>query len=288
MQTFLWNWEGQTLDIAYDVQGQGEPLLLLPAFSTVSSREEMRPLAEKLATQFQVVSLDWPGFGDSSRLPLDYRPPLFQQLLRDFVQFKFDHPISVVAAGHASGYVMKLAQAQPPCWSQIVLISPTWRGPFPTMGMDRGVADFLREVVRSPFVGEALYALNTAPPFLQYMYQSHVYVDASQLTPEFIERKHQITQHPGGRFAPAAFVTGALDPVESQAEFIRLFTSLSLPVLVIIGEQAPPKSKVAMMELTRISGVESKSLPGSLGMYEEFASEIAEVMIPFLHHPQTV
>jgi hypothetical protein len=35
-----------------------------------------------------------------------------------------------------------------------------------------------------------------------------------KLTPELIAQKHKITQHPHARFAPAAFVTGKLDPVD--------------------------------------------------------------------------
>ncbi len=42
---FLFQWERQSYSIAYDTIGQGKPVLLLPAFSTVSSREEMQEIA---------------------------------------------------------------------------------------------------------------------------------------------------------------------------------------------------------------------------------------------------
>ena len=38
LQKFSWQWQSQTFEIVYDIQGQGTPVLLLPAFSTVSSR----------------------------------------------------------------------------------------------------------------------------------------------------------------------------------------------------------------------------------------------------------
>jgi alpha-beta hydrolase superfamily lysophospholipase len=60
-------------------------VLLLQAFSTVSNRDEMRPLAEQLAARdCSCVLLDWPGFGDSTRGRLDYGPRLYQQFLADF------------------------------------------------------------------------------------------------------------------------------------------------------------------------------------------------------------
>ncbi|MBO0350168.1 alpha/beta hydrolase, partial [Phormidium pseudopriestleyi FRX01] len=56
-QEYLWNYENQAIAVAYQTRGQGMPLLLLPAFSTVSSRDEMRGMAELLCDRFEVVAL---------------------------------------------------------------------------------------------------------------------------------------------------------------------------------------------------------------------------------------
>jgi hypothetical protein len=40
---------------------QGNPVLILPAFSTVSSRTEMKAIAQVLANHYQVTVLDWLG-----------------------------------------------------------------------------------------------------------------------------------------------------------------------------------------------------------------------------------
>lgn len=278
VQKYLWNWQNQTLPIVYETLGEGTPVLLLPSFSTVSTREEMGELARSLASQYQVTTLDWLGFGESARPSLDYRPELYRQLLQDFVKDTFTQPIPVVAAGHAAGYALQLPQA----WSKIVLAAPTWRGPLPTMGASPQIATGLRQLVRSPILGQALYKLNTTPSFLRLMYRRHVYTDRAKLTPEFIKQKWNITQRPGARYAPAAFVTGNLDPVNSQAEFLALFQSISVPVLVVVGEQSPPKSKAEMEVLGNLTGVEIKALPGSLGLHEEYASQLGEMVEFFL------
>jgi len=282
VQEYLWHYQGQQFPVVYEILGQGAPVLLLPAFSTVSTRSEMRGLAERLAPQFQVVALEWLGFGQSAHPALDYQPEVYRRLLQDFVRATFDRPIAVVAAGHAAGYVMQLALSQPAVWSQIVLVAPTWRGPLPTMGANPPLAGTVRQVVRSPLLGQALYYLNTRPSFLSLMYRRHVYVDAARVSAEFVEDKYQITQQPGARFAPAAFVTGALDPVNDQAQFLAWFQSLSIPVMVVIGEQSPPKSKAEMEVLAEVSGVEIRRLPGSLGLHEENAADVAEIIQPFL------
>jgi pimeloyl-ACP methyl ester carboxylesterase len=283
VQEYLWNWKETQIKVIYETRGQGNPVLLLPAFSTVSTREEMRPLAELLASNFQVVSLDWPGFGESDRPRIDYQPQLYHQFLKDFVESIFNSPVAVIAAGHAAGYVMQLAQSKPNVWSKIVLAAPTWRGPLPTMSKQQsGWHGVVRELVRSPLVGQFLYKLNTAPSFLSLMYRRHVYVDAAKVTPDFIQSKWQVTQKPGARYGSAAFVTGGLDPAKVRSEFTDNFQQLAVPVMVVIAENAPPKSKAEMEALTELPGVESRVIPGSLGMHEENAVALANAVKSFL------
>jgi pimeloyl-ACP methyl ester carboxylesterase len=282
VRAYAWQWQEHPITVTYEVLGQGQDLLLLPAMSTVSTREEVAEIAQALANQFTVTTLDWPGFGQSSRPPLDYSPALYQQFLQDFVRDNFSHPVVAIAAGHAAGYVLQQAHHQPDSWSRIVLVAPTWRGPLPTMGADPRLAGIIRQLVRSPGLGQFLYALNTRPAFLRWMFQRHVYVDSSKLTPEFIAHKYEITQQSGARFAPAAFVTGALDPVHNREEFLGLLRSLSLPVMAIIPEQAPPKSKAEMEILATLSQLQISKLSGTLGIHEEFAAEVAKVALPFL------
>jgi pimeloyl-ACP methyl ester carboxylesterase len=281
VQKYLWTWEGQPLTVAYETLGEGTPVLLLPAFSTVSTRGEMRGIAERLSSQFQVVTLDWPGFGQSERPPLEYRAALYNQFLQDFARDILTRPTAVVAAGHAAGYVMQLAKKMPQACSRIVLVAPTWRGPLPTMGVNQQMSGSVRQLVRSPILGQALYRMNTTSSFLRLMYGRHVYVDEAKLTPDFIAHKRQITQQSGARYAPAAFVTGALDPVQERAEFLAYFQPLPVPVMVIIGEQVPPKSREEMDAIAKLPGVQTSILPGSLGMHEEYGDTLAQVVLDF-------
>jgi pimeloyl-ACP methyl ester carboxylesterase len=282
VQEYLWNWENQQLRVVYETLGKGSPLLLLPAFSTVSTRTEMGELARLLAPHFQVVAVDWPGFGESSRANLDYKPDLYHQFLADFVKSVFNTAITVIAAGHAASYALQLAIREPAVFSRILLLAPTWRGPLPTMGASPQIAGTVRELVRSPVVGQALYKLNTTPSFLSFMYRRHVFTDAARLTPSFIEKKWQTTQQPGARFAPAAFVTGNLDAVREQSDFLALVQSLSVPLMVVIGESSPPKSREEMDALAALPGVRSVVIPGSLGLHEEYPGVVLEAVQDFL------
>jgi pimeloyl-ACP methyl ester carboxylesterase len=276
--TYNWQWQNQTIAATYDVQGAerqaSRSILLLPAFSTVCSRTEMAEIAQHLAADYQVTSLDWPGFGDSGRPRAAYSPAFYQQFLTDFVRDCLPHPISVVAAGHTAGYLLQLAQTQPEWFDRLILVAPTWRGPLPSMmSGQKPWFQLLRDLVSTPVLGQALYGVNTTKGFLEMMYRRHVYANPDSITPELIATKRQISQQPGARFAPVAFVTGGLDPVVDRASFHNLCQDLQISL--IIGADSPPKSLAEMRSMAELPGVTSVTLPGTLGMHEEYAALVA-------------
>ncbi|WP_299490308.1 alpha/beta fold hydrolase [Acaryochloris sp. IP29b_bin.137] len=280
--TYTWQWQNHTLNIATETLGSGPSVLLLPAFSTVSTRAELTTLAQALASHFQVTLLDWPGFGDSDRPAVPYQPEFYRQFLRAFVQDTLPQEVAVVAAGHAAGYALSLQS-----WSRMVLIAPTWRGPLAVMGVPVAMRRGIRQLVSAPVIGSALYGLNTRPGFLKWMYRRHVFVDETQLAPEFMAQRYQNTQQLGARYAPAAFVTGGLDPVDERQEFLASLAQQTEPVMVIVAEQAPPGSKAEMEAMVKLPNIQAAYVPGSLGMAEEFGDVIAPMILPFLQGSTT-
>jgi pimeloyl-ACP methyl ester carboxylesterase len=282
---FPWEWQGRPVKVAYDTLGTGRPVLLLPAFSTVSTREEMRPLAEHLAARgFACMLVDWPGFGDSTRGRLCYVPQLYRDFLADFAATAVPWGAAVVAAGHAAAYALKLARDQSGIWSRMVLLAPTWRGPLPTaMGEHARAYGWIRGLVGTPVIGEALYRLNTLRRVISLMYRRHVYTEAGRVTPAFVAEKQGIARRPGARFASAAFVTGSLDPVSDRGAFLALFGSQRVPTLVLCGTATPPRSKAEMAVLVDKADLELRWVTGALGLHEECAAIIADPIVRFLN-----
>ncbi len=284
VQRFSWTWRDRLVEAVYEVLGSGMPVLLLPAFSTVSSREEMRPLASRLAASgLACTVLDWPGFGSSTRGRLDYGPALYRRFLADFVAATMPAGGAVIAAGHASSYALALGHERPGLWKHVVLPAPTWRGPLPTaMGPHPRAYGLVRALVGAPVVGEALYRLNTHPRVIRMMYRRHVYADATQVTAEFVAMKRGFACRPGARFASAAFVTGALDPLPDRQSLQALLTPPPAPTLVLCGTSTPPKSKAEMAAIVPGPDVRVQWMPGSLGLYEESAELVSTSVAAFL------
>jgi pimeloyl-ACP methyl ester carboxylesterase len=281
---FPWEWQGRPIKVAYETLGTGRAVLLLPAFSTVSSREEMRPLAEHLAAQgCSSMLVDWPGFGDSTRGRLGYAPRLYHHFLADFTAAVVPRGAAVAAAGHAACYALALARDRPGVWSHIVLLAPTWRGPLPTaMGEQPRAYAWARGLVGTPVIGAAVYRLNTLRCVIGLMYRRHVYSEATRITPALVERKQDVARRPGARFGSVAFVTGSLDSVLDRGAFLALFDPPPAPILVFCGNATPPRSKAEMAVLAGQPGIDLRWMAGSLGLHEEWAETIADPIVRFV------
>ncbi len=81
LEKHTWQWQGHT--IAYTVQGEGQPLVLIHGFG--ASLGHWRKNIPVLATAgHRVYALDLLGFGDSDQPLLPYTLDLWQALLYDF------------------------------------------------------------------------------------------------------------------------------------------------------------------------------------------------------------
>ena len=218
-----WSWRGYNVVFGLDEGGDGPLVVLLPALSSISTRGEMRPLMERLASKFRVVAIDWPGFGTKPRPRVRWTPDTLSAFLEHVFQEVISCPHAVVAAGHAATYVLHYVGPHVGMVDRLVLIAPTWRGPLPTMaGGDRRFFVKIRGAIEMPGIGPLLYQLNVNRFVVSKMVAGHVYSDASWLTGERLVEKRQVIDAPGARFASAAFVTGSLDRVASRTDFLAL------------------------------------------------------------------
>jgi pimeloyl-ACP methyl ester carboxylesterase len=283
-RTIHWKWESNDVTLGVDEAGDGATVILLPALSSISTREEMRFLLEKLASEFHVATVDWPGFGDRARPSDDWSPEILSAFLNWFLSEIVSPPHAVVAAGHAAAYALHQAVFRPGTIERLVLIAPTWRGPLPTM-MDGGRPWFarVRAAIDHPVIGPLLYRLNVSRFVVSKMAREHVYSDPGWLNGDRLAAKLAVTRAPGARHGSVRFVTGALDRVQHRAGFLDLARRANVPILVIYGAGTPPKSQAEMEALAELPNVRIKRLStGKLAIHEEMPDAVAGAILPFL------
>ena len=261
-------------------------MLLLPALSSISTRREMHPLTQLLATRAHLIVPDWPGFGDQPRPPVAWTPDALSSFLDQFVHEEVPPLHGTIAAGHAASYALHLAAQKPGILGRLVLVAPTWRGPLPTMaGGYRPMFGTIRCAIALPVIGPLLYRLNVNPVVVRMMLAGHVYRDPHALSNEQTRDKQLVIRASGARFGSAAFVTGGLDRVHSREALLDLASRAERPILVAFGAETPPKSRAEMDALAALPTAQSVVAPcGKLGIHEESAEEICAAIEEFLFH----
>ncbi len=213
LDSLEWTWRDKTIRVGIDYRGQGPTILMLPALSSISTRCEMRPLGERLASIFTTIAIDWPGFGDRPRPSVAWGPDAYREFLAQILQ-KLPRPTATVAAGDPAGNLLCHAAEHPGSTGRLCLVAPTWRGPLPTMmGGRRAMFRYISKLVDLPVIGSALYRLNVNRPMIRLMGRGHVYADPAWLDERRLAEKLTAINAPGARHASFRFVTGELDPV---------------------------------------------------------------------------
>ncbi len=275
---------GRQVQLALERRGtQGAPLwLLLPALSTVSSRGEWRALADVVGDQRQLVSFDWPGFGDSDRPAIPYDAALLRSALRSVLwALRGGYPgrFTVVAAGHSASVALGLAAEWSGLWQRLVVVAPTWRGPLPTMtGWPPERFGWLRQLMATPLIGPALYRLNTSRAALRLMLRRHVWVDPNLLTPQRLREQQELARRAGARFASVAFVSGGLDPAGNRGWWLQQARMLQCPLQVVLAEKAPRRSRREMERLAQ-AAQQLSVIPGRLGLHQEFGALLGQQLL---------
>ena len=85
-------------------------VILLPALSSISTRAEMHPLLDRLAADFRVTTVYWPGFGNLARSRADWSPNALSAFLNWYLAEISPGSRMIVAAG--VGFPRKTPRAE--------------------------------------------------------------------------------------------------------------------------------------------------------------------------------
>jgi pimeloyl-ACP methyl ester carboxylesterase len=285
-RTIDWNWRGERFQLGIMASGAGPTILLLPALSSISSREEMRPLQTLLSRSFATIAVDWPGFGDRPKPFVDWRPDAYRAFLQHVLTELAPRPLATIAAGHAAAYALQQAEVEPGSAGALCLVAPTWRGPLPTMsGKPAAAFEWLARLVDLRGIGPLIYALNVNPAVVLMMARGHVYADPTFLTPRKFAEKLTVTRAAGARHASVRFVSGLLDPAKKAADFLAGARRVRDPILVLFGAAAPRKSRADMEALAALPNIARRVLPkGKLGLHEEFPEDVEREVRAFVEN----
>jgi pimeloyl-ACP methyl ester carboxylesterase len=246
------------------------------------ARVWVRPLFDRLKSDFHVVTVAWRGFGDLPRPRADWSPDALSAFLNSFLTEISPGSHALVAAGHPATYALYHAVYRPDAVDRLVLIAPTWRGPLPTMMGYRSWFARVRTAIDLPLIGQVLYRINVSRFIVTSIAREHVYSDPDWLSGDRLSTKLAVTRASGARHASVRFVSGYLDLVANRDGVLSLVQKAGKPTLIVYGDETPTRSRTEIESMAALPNIQIERLPkGKLSLHE-FPDDVVSVIRPFL------
>ena len=149
------------LGINYKIAGQGEPLLIWHGWG--GSSDSWQKVQENLAQNFQVISLDLPGFGKSSNPPQPWQIDDYLAILSKFAEKMGLQSFYLVGHSFGGGLAVKFSAQNPQKVKALVLAGAAVFRSRKRLNWRQKIASALAKAgsifEKTPFIGESLYPL---------------------------------------------------------------------------------------------------------------------------------
>jgi pimeloyl-ACP methyl ester carboxylesterase len=229
---YRWPRDEQPISVFYKTIGKsGPPLVLVHGVDAAASSDEWRAVAGALAETHRVVAVDLPGFGLSDRPNLAYQAADYVDFLDDFLRDVLGEPATIVGSSLSAAYAIAVTARSPERVRSLLLVCPTGlehlADPPKTWQRALGI------LLRLPIVGAAAFNALVSRRAIGYFLGERTFANPSLVTPEVVDAYYRASHQEGARFAPAAFVSGALNLSVRET-----YPSLTQPVFIIWGRDA--------------------------------------------------
>jgi pimeloyl-ACP methyl ester carboxylesterase len=217
--------------IAYQVRGEGPPLVLIHGVGAGESSYEWRHNFDALSEHFRVYALDLPGFGRSARRDIPYSADIYITALVDFLRDIVQEPAHVLASSLSGAYAVKLAAMRPELVERLVLVAPT--------GLERllrplpVLSPLAFGAFNIPAYGEAFYNGIASRSYIESYLRQNLYVDPARVTPTLVDHYYRSAHQSGGQYALRSFLSGLL-----TCDINQIYPEIQQPALIVWGRQA--------------------------------------------------
>lgn len=220
--------------LAYYVDGEGAPLLLIHSVNAAASAYEVRPIYERERGRRRVYAVDLPGFGFSDRSDRSYSIRLYTDAIHDMLDViaeeTGERQIDALALSLSGEFLARAANERPDAFRTLALVTPTGfergssrrRGPEGSTREVPGLYGFFTVPVWKQALFDLLTSRRSIRFFLEKTYGSKA------IDEDLLEYDYVTTHQPGAPNAPYAFVSGRL----FAGDIRTLYERLTVPVLV--------------------------------------------------------
>lgn len=212
------------------------PLLLVHSVNAAASAFEVRPLFEHYSTKRPTYAFDLPGFGLSERSKRPYTPQLMTSALDAVVtsiqEREGDQPIDILGLSLGCELVARAITKRPKAFRSVALVSPTgMSGTKRRAGEDGSTRAIPGMHTALSLLDDTLFKLLTKPSVIRFFLEKTW--GGKEIDEALWAYDVLLTQQPGAKHAPLAFLSGHL----FSNDISRVYESLDLPVWMAHGNR---------------------------------------------------
>lgn len=196
-------------DIAYEVAGEGKPLLLLHAIGAGCSAFEWRHVFGPLSETRQVFAPDLLGFGKSDKPKITYTAETYLDLIADFIEQAIGQKTDIIASSLSAAFAVALAHRRPDLVDRLILVCPTGLQALSAPLQPAGKA--ITTALKLPVLGATLYNLITSRPGLRQYLKLRVYASPEPVDDALVTHFHRAAHQQGGDRVLPYFLGGYLN-----------------------------------------------------------------------------
>lgn len=216
---------------AQDERGASAPIVFVHGVDAAASGLEWAEVWSRAVGGRPVYALDLLGFGRSDRPARHYSAAEYRDLLDDFLADVVGRPAVIVASSLSAAFAVAVAARSPGHVAALCLICPTGLQRFarpPTPGQR-----VLEAFLRLPILGSASFNLLVSRASIAYFLGERSFAAPQRVTETRIGRAYRSAHQAGARYAPAAFLGGALN-----LDLRDILPRLTQPVWIAWGREA--------------------------------------------------
>ncbi len=207
--------------VHYRVSGKGEPLVLL--HDANSSLHTWSGWTDTLASHYQVISVDLPGFGLTGPHPQgSYSGFMYASFFEQFVRQLKLPPFHLAGNGLGAQIAWFYASEHPDRLRKLILLDAP--------GFEEKHTPWIQLLAQTPVLNRVLWRI-TPKSFIELMLED-MYADDQKVTGSLIQRHFELLLRPGNRKA----FTDRAQVIENRPP-VDLIENIKTPTLILWGAE---------------------------------------------------
>lgn len=190
--------------IYYKKEGNGSPILLIHDLNTYSSSYEWESIAEYLAKDKTVYTLDLAGCGRSEKPNLTYTNYFYIQLVNDFINNIIKQKCDIVVTGQSCSFVLGACQNYKGNIGNVILINPEDINKAAQIPGSR--SKMVTKLILLPLIGTLLYNILFRKENIERLFRECFYFDKSKIKHDEIQTYYE-TAHYGNSTSKYLFAS---------------------------------------------------------------------------------